>query len=224
MMPIQNREESITSIEQTALGCRSCRTLGVTSEVVVRILVLAVATVLTLVSCATQPNRAPVAAAPQGEEFTTSPPLSDSSDGLRSGPLFDALAQMDSILFDASFASCDSTKANAIFSDDVEFYHDQTGFASGEQVRENTRRLTASCPRDRGITRTIVPGSLRVYPIEGYGAVQVGVHRFDERGATTSTMAKFVSLWRFQDGRWRLARVFSLDHRAVPSQTTTPRR
>lgn len=126
---------------------------------------------------------------------------------------------MDSILFDASFASCDAAKANAIFADDVEFYHDEAGFAVGEQVRENTRRLTASCPGARGITRIVVPGSLRVYPIEGYGAVQVGVHRFDERGAATSTLAQFVHLWRFQDGQWRLARVLSLDHHAVDARS-----
>jgi hypothetical protein len=139
-------------------------------------------------------------------------------DGLRSGALFEELARMDSILFDASFASCDSSKANAIFADDVEFYHDEAGFSAGEQVRENTRRLTASCPGARGITRTIVPGSLRVYPIAGYGAAQLGIHRFDERGAATSTLAQFVHLWRFQDGQWRLARVLSLDHRAVDAR------
>jgi hypothetical protein len=191
---------------------------------VVRFFVLAVITLFALIGCATQPDRPTRATASQGEEFLFSPPPSDSTDGLRSGALFDALAQMDSVLFDASFASCDAAKANAIFTDDVEFYHDQTGFAAGEQVRENTRRLTASCPRDRGVKRSIVPGSLRVYPIEAYGAVQVGVHRFDERGASTSTLAKFVNLWRFQDGRWRLARVLSLDHRALPSQTPTPLR
>jgi hypothetical protein len=145
-------------------------------------------------------------------------PVPDSVDGLRSGALFEELARMDSILFDASFASCDAAKANAIFADDVEFYHDEAGFAVGEQVRENTRRLTASCPGVRGITRTVVPGSLRVYPIEGYGAVQVGVHRFDERGAATSTLAQFVHVWRFQDEQWRLARVLSLDHHAVDAR------
>ena len=61
--------------------------------------------------------------------------------GLQSGELFDALVQMDRALFEASFETCDAAKANSIFADDVEFYHDQTGLAVGEQVRENTRRL-----------------------------------------------------------------------------------
>ena len=143
--------------------------------------------------------------------------LADSANGLTFGTLFDSLARMDSVLFDASFTSCDATKANAIFTDDVEFYHDETGFAAGEQVRGNTRRLTASCPRSRGVTRTLIPGSLRIYPIQGYGAVQMGVHRFDERGASSSTLTRFVHLWRRENGTWRLARVLSLDHHPVPS-------
>lgn len=144
--------------------------------------------------------------------------IPDADGGLRSGPLFDDLARMDAMLFDASFASCDAAKANAIFADDVEFYHDKDGLSVGEQVRENTRRLTSSCPGKHGITRTIVPGTLRVYPIEGYGAMQVGVHRFDEQGAATSTLAQFISLWHFQDGQWRLARVLSFDHHSIDAK------
>ena len=140
--------------------------------------------------------------------------------GLDSGLLFDELARLDSALFEASFVLCDATKANAIFAEDVEFYHDKDGYSSGEQVRENTRRLTASCPRKQGVSRTVVPNSLRVFPIEGYGAAQVGVHRFDERGAATSTLARFVHVWRSEGKTWRLARVLSLDHAAVPAVDT----
>lgn len=139
--------------------------------------------------------------------------------GLVAGALFDELARMDSELFEASFVTCDAAKANAIFAEDVEFYHDKDGLSSGEEVRENTRRLTASCPGKNGVTRTVVPGSLRVYPIEGYGAAQVGMHRFDERGVATSTLARFVSVWRMQDGKWRLARVLSLDHQSVRAES-----
>lgn len=178
--------------------------------------------VLALAGCSTAPLRPVAAAAPQAGIESAAYAEADRSDGLRSGALFDALADMDRQLFEASFARCDAAAANAIFSDDVEFYHDQTGLAVGEQVRENTRRLTGSCPGRQGVTRSIVPGSLRVYPIEGYGAVQAGVHRFDERGAPTATLARFVHVWRMQDGRWRLARVLSLDHRSVPSQPSAP--
>lgn len=134
-----------------------------------------------------------------------------------SGALYEELARMDSLLFDASFVSCDPGVANAMLADDVEFYHDRAGFQSAEQTRENTRLLTASCPAERGITRVLVAESLRVYPIHDYGAVQVGVHRFEERGAPTHTMAQFVHLWHRQDGAWRLARILSFDHREEPA-------
>jgi ketosteroid isomerase-like protein len=68
----------------------------------------------------------------------------------------------------------------------------------------------------------VVPGSLRVYPIDGYGATQVGMHRFDEEGSETSTLARFVHVWqRQEDGTWRLPRVLSLDHTAVSAVADT---
>ena len=60
-------------------------------------------------------------------------------------------------------------------------------------------------------------GSLQVYPIKGYGAVQTGVHRFVERGVPTMTVAKFVHLWRKTDDGWKLSRVLSFDHHPVSS-------
>ena len=187
---------------------------------VLRVLVVTAVCAVMALGCASSRDQPSATAARGGEKHAPAQPSAES--GLQSGELFDALAQMDRALFEASFETCDAVKVNAIFADDVEFYHDQTGLAVGEQVRENTRRLTASCPGRHGVKRTLVPGSLRVFPIHRYGAAQIGMHRFDERGAKTSTLAKFVNLWRFQDGRWRLARVLSLDHRAVPPLASTP--
>lgn len=135
------------------------------------------------------------------------------ADPSRSGALYQALARQDSVLFDAAFVTCDAAKTDAMLADDVEFYHNQTGFHRGAQVRDDFRRLTAHCPRGQGIARVLVPGSLRVYPISAYGAVQTGEHRFVPRGGGAPTLAKFVHLWRKQpDGAWRLARVLSFDH------------
>jgi hypothetical protein len=150
-----------------------------------------------------------------------------SSDPSASGPLYDEFARMDSLLFDAAFVTCRAEKVNSFFSDDVEFYHDQSGFESGQQVRDTFKRLTSSCSAGRGIRREIVAGSLRVYPMKDYGAVQIGLHRFVERGAPTYTVARFVHLWRKKDGEWKITRVLSFDHLARrdesesrPSQST----
>lgn len=122
--------------------------------------------------------------------------------------LFDELARMDSELFDAAFVACDADRFRKVFADDAEFYHDRTGASFGEDVR-----TLKSCPRENGVTRTLVPGSLEVYPMQGYGAVQVGRHVFARKGEPGSETARFVHLWKREGDGWRLARVLSFDHR-----------
>lgn len=134
-------------------------------------------------------------------------------DSVRSGPLYDELARMDSALFEAAFITCDVDKFRAIFTEDAEFYHDRTGASYGNDVR-----TLKSCPRDNGVTRTLVPGSLEVYPMQGYGAIQIGRHTFARAGEPGSEVAQFVHLWKREGDTWKLARVLSFDHRPSPQQ------
>jgi hypothetical protein len=131
----------------------------------------------------------------------------------RSGPLYDELAAMDRELFDAAFVNCDRAKFSALFTEDAEFYHDRDGAMTGRQVTE-----LRGCPRDEGVRRTLVEGSLEVYPIKDFGAVQVGRHIFTKVGEEGATIAQFVHLWKHSDGQWRLARVLSFDHHPVKDQ------
>jgi len=128
------------------------------------------------------------------------------------------LARMDSLLFDAAYVSCDMARVEALFTPDAEFYHDRNGFQGHDALMNAFRALTAACPARRGIRRVLVPGSLHAYPIKDYGAVQVGLHRFVQQGATGSTIAQFVTLWRLEGTEWRASRVLSFDHRDVPDQ------
>ena len=137
--------------------------------------------------------------------FASTCPAQDTS---RAGPLYDALARMDKELFDAAFVNCDANEFRDLFTDDAEFYHDRTGLAAGEAAR-----TLKTCPRDNGVTRTLVPGSLEVYPMQGYGAIQIGRHVFAKKGEPGSEVAKFVHLWKQESGVWRLARVLSFDHK-----------
>ena len=125
-----------------------------------------------------------------------------------SGPLYDELARLDSLMFDASFVQCDTEARNALFTDDVEFFHDRGGFSEGMDVR----KPIVDCPRDQGLTRELVPGSLEVYPLHGYGAVQKGIHRFREAGQRGVTEAQFVHVWKNEASTWKIARVLSFDH------------
>ena len=124
------------------------------------------------------------------------------------GRLYDELSTMDRELFTAAFVTCDEEKFRSLLTDDVEFYHDKTGPRYGEDVGK-----LRSCPGNNGVKRTLVPESLEVYPISGYGAVQIGRHTFTREGEKGTEIAKFVHLWKSNDGKWKLARILSFDHR-----------
>ena len=87
------------------------------------------------------------------------------------------VTELDTKLFDA-YNHCDLKTLGAMVSDDLEFYHDQTGLMVGkapflEAIQNNI------CGK---VERTLVPGSMEVYRLKGYGAVEIGVHRFHQRG------------------------------------------
>ena len=127
--------------------------------------------------------------------------------------LFRQIAAADSAFFDA-YNNCELSKMESYFTRDVEFYHDQSGLSRLAGVMDALRKNI--CGK---VHRDPVPGSLEVYPLKGYGAVSIGLHRFcDSRKHQTcvegnSGVAKFVTLWRRQNGKWRMSRVISYDHK-----------
>ncbi|HLY69734.1 MAG TPA: nuclear transport factor 2 family protein, partial [Puia sp.] len=87
--------------------------------------------------------------------------------------LYNTIAHMDSVYFDA-YNSCDMNFQAAIFADSIEFYHDKSGLETSKKdllaaIKENI------CGK---VTRVLVKGSLEVYPIPGYGAVEIALHQF----------------------------------------------
>jgi hypothetical protein len=100
----------------------------------------------------------------------------------------------------------------SMVSDDLEFYHDQTGLAVGKQVFIDAIKSNI-CGK---VTRELVPGSLEVYPLANYGAVEIGVHRFHHPGDPSNVgEAKFITVWQNRDGRWIVTRVISYDHKPL---------
>ena len=129
------------------------------------------------------------------------------------GTLFDEIMAADSKLFDA-YNRRDVDGVMAMFTPDLEFYHDRGGFSDYEQNRKQLGQALGEATRHR---RELVPDSVRVSPLGESFALETGTHRFydtPQNGSETlAATAQFVQVWqRTRDG-WRLRRVISFDHR-----------
>jgi ketosteroid isomerase-like protein len=127
--------------------------------------------------------------------------------------LTSAISALDTQLFDA-YNTCDIDKLGSMVADDLEFYHDKTGLMVGKKNFTDAIKNNI-CGK---VTRELVKGSLEVYPLKGYGAVEIGVHRFHHPGTQNHDVlgeAKFIHLWQYKDGAWKVTRVISYDHETV---------
>ncbi len=133
------------------------------------------------------------------------------ADGLPAdAPLYREIAAMDAAITD-TFNRHDLAAAMALFADDVEFFHDQGGLQHYADVKAGFAGLFRP---GSDIRRELVPGSLQVYPVPGFGAIQIGTHRFchTENGKPDCGTFAFTHVWRKTGERWQLARVVSYGH------------
>lgn len=138
------------------------------------------------------------------------PPQSKEADG----ELLKTISSLDTQVFDA-YNRCDLEKLATYFTEDLEFYHDQSGLSrTRQEMIDGVRKYV--CGKAR---RDLVPGTLEVYPLKNFGTVEIGAHRFCDPnkfktcGEKDSGIAKFVMLWQHQDGgAWKITRVISFDH------------
>ena len=121
--------------------------------------------------------------------------------------LYNTIVHMDSVYFNA-YNSCDMKTQAAVFSDSIEFYHDKGGLMTSKQALLDAIQKNI-CGK---VTRVLVKGSIEVYPINGYGAVEIALHRFinHEEGNSESKPDKFIVVWRHRDDKWQITRVISL--------------
>jgi hypothetical protein len=129
--------------------------------------------------------------------------------------LFRTIAALDTAVFDA-YNRCDLEKFGSFFTEELEFYHDNGG------LTDRTRQSLVESVKNYicgKVRRELVAGTLEVYPLNGYVAVEIGVHRFQHPGHEKTEPvgeAKFIMLWQNTDGVWKITRVISFDHHALP--------
>ena len=117
------------------------------------------------------------------------------------------IEKMDSIYFNA-YNTCDmKTQAN-IYSEDIEFFHDKGGLSTSK------KELLTSLEKNicNKVTRTLIKGSIEVYPIKNYGAIEIGYHKFFNKlePNAKSTPSKFIIVWKNTNNNWKITKVISL--------------
>lgn len=122
--------------------------------------------------------------------------------------LYDSIVDVDSIFFEA-YNNCKLDKIDSLISEDIEFYHDKGGLATSKKDIMIAFQNNI-CGK---VTRELLKGSIEVYEIKDYGAVEMGFHGFhnnQEKETGPTHFSKFVHIWHKENNQWKLTRVISL--------------
>jgi ketosteroid isomerase-like protein len=150
----------------------------------------------------------PIAAA-----FSFSAHAVDPSPATGETEVFQTIARMDEMIFDA-FNAHDVDRLMSYFTEDLEFYHDTGGVENYRQNAEGFKKMFASMPDMR---RDLVKESLEVYPIKDFGAMEIGQHRFchKENGKDDCGTFGFAMVWKKVGDSWKISRVLSYGHKTA---------
>lgn len=166
-------------------------------KIIPNVLYLAFILLGTQTAFAQETHQLPETAAAQ---YTPPPYVTDNK------ALYDTIAGLDSIFFEA-YNTCNLEKMKDMVDDDLEFYHDRAGVETSKAgMMESTKKNICN-----KVQREIMKGSIEVYSIAGYGAVEIGYHRFHNLvEGSISHASKFITLWKRNNGHWQMSRIISL--------------
>jgi hypothetical protein len=145
----------------------------------------------------------------------TALPIADAGNSVNDESLFGTISTLDAQFFDA-FNHCsspDQLKKHASYlNPNVEFYHDKGGVTwTRQDYIEKTRENVCG-----NFQRVLTAGTLQVFPIKGYGAIEEGHHTFCEfKSRKCFGEAKFLIVWHHSSAGWEITRIFSYGHQAI---------
>src|SRR6478609_7796528 len=97
----------------------------------------------------------------------------------QSGELYNTIKRMDSLYFTAQ-NNCDLEKYASLLSEDLEFFHDKAGFTPSKQ--KEMEGMAIFCGEEQRkrqpLRRELAKGSLKVFPMDKYGALEFCDHIF----------------------------------------------
>jgi hypothetical protein len=106
------------------------------------------------------------------------------------------------------------------YAPDVEFFHDRVGRTLYQDAVITTFRNKFEgdyVERHQIVQRELIPESLRLYPIPGYGVLEVGNHRFtvstrESERVAAITVGTFVHVIKNADHAAQIKLALSYDH------------
>ena len=122
-----------------------------------------------------------------------------------------------------AYNQCDLESFGQFIAEDFEFYHDKGGLTKGGTKMMSLVKQNLCDPSNPRVRREVVQGSVKVYPLNNYGAIISGEHQFyvtssgqEER---LTEIAKFTHVWHKKDNSWQMTRVLSFDHQQPSGNT-----
>jgi len=121
------------------------------------------------------------------------------------------------------YNTCNAAGFEDFLTEDLEFYHDKGGLTNGRNNLITSVKNNLCNPNNPRVRREEVTGTVQVYPLNNYGAILVGEHKFfvTEKGKKEmlAEIAKFTHVWQYKNNEWRMSRVLSYDHQSAPQHT-----
>lgn len=134
-----------------------------------------------------------------------------------------ALIRADSLFWE-SYNTCDLETMKTFFTADLEFYHDKGGLTETLSAFIGSLKNGLCANEDQHLRREAVSGSVKIYPLNNYGAILSGEHLFylKEKGKKerAESRARFTHVWKYENDQWKMSRVMSYDHQPVAYQHT----
>ena len=123
--------------------------------------------------------------------------------------LYKTIIALDSAFFH-NYNTCDTNLETyaSFYDENIEFYHDNGGFMNSKKdIVEGTKKHI--CGK---VTRELVKGSIEVYPIKDFGAIEMGLHKFHNKEEPTSKpkIGRFTIIWKKTNSDWKIVKVISL--------------
>ena len=123
--------------------------------------------------------------------------------------LYNKIVVLDSTFFQA-YNTCETNLETyaSFYDENIEFYHDNGGYMNSKtEIVEGTKKHV--CGK---VTRELVKGSIEVYPIKDFGAVEFGLHQFhnSEEPNSKPKIGRFTIIWKNTNNNWKIVKVISL--------------